>query len=132
MSAPSGFRHLRGLSRVFPVSPLLAVILPGRSAALAERRSARPFRDRKPVGYAGRWSLSSPVYQRLLAELAIENSAPLRTMRIFDPLPGDIQGQAREWPRVGCTAPAKAVPKAIHFIDITDDYERSIRRLLIA
>jgi hypothetical protein len=75
-------------------------------------------------------------YQRLLAELAIENSAPLRTMRIFDPLPGDIQRQAR-WGRLlsspewGALPPAIAIPKAIHFIDITDDYERSIRRLRI-
>lgn len=33
--------------------------------------------------------------QRLLGELAIGNSSPLRTMRLFDPLPRDIQEQAR-------------------------------------
>ncbi len=38
-------------------------------------------------------------YQRLLGELAIGNSSPLRTMRLFDPLPRDIQEQAR-WGRL--------------------------------
>ena len=73
-------------------------------------------------------------YQHLLAQLAIENTPPLRTMRIFKPLPGDIQEQAR-WGRLlndpewGAPPPATAIPKTIPFIDITDDYERSIRRL---
>jgi hypothetical protein len=72
-------------------------------------------------------------YQHLLTELAIENAPPLRTMRIFKPLPGDIQEQAR-WGRLlndpewGTPPPAKAIPKRIPFIDITDDYERSVRQ----
>jgi hypothetical protein len=74
-------------------------------------------------------------YQRLLSELAVDNGAQLRTMRIFDPLPGDIQEQAR-WGRIlsdpewGAPPAATAVPKTIPFIDITDDYERSVRRFL--
>ncbi len=79
----------------------------------------RPFR---PV---------NPVRSHLLAELAIENTSPLRTMRIFKPLPGDIQEQGRlgrllidpEW---GAAPPATAIPKTIPLTDITDDYERSI------
>jgi TniQ len=67
-------------------------------------------------------------YQRLLAELAVDNGTRLRTMRIFDPLPGDIQEQAR-WGRImsdhewGAPPPPTAVPKMIPFIDITDEYE---------
>jgi len=74
-------------------------------------------------------------YQHLIAELAIDNASPLRTMRIFDPVPRDIQEQAR-WGRLlsdsdwGAPPPAAAVPQMIPFIDITDDYERSIRRFL--
>lgn len=55
-------------------------------------------------------------------------------MRNFDPLPGDIQEQAR-WGRTlsdpdwGALPPATAVPKTVPYVDITDDYERSIRRL---
>jgi hypothetical protein len=73
-------------------------------------------------------------YQRLLAELIIDKASPLRTMRIFDPLPGDIQEQAR-WgrlltdPQWGAPPPTTAIPKRIPFIDITDDYERSIARV---
>lgn len=73
-------------------------------------------------------------YERLLAELAIDKTSPLRTMRIFDPLPGDIQEQAR-WGRLlsdpewGAPPPAANVPKTIPFIDITDDYEKSIARV---
>jgi hypothetical protein len=74
-------------------------------------------------------------YQRLLAELAVDNETRLRSMRIFDPLPGDIQEQAR-WGRIlsdpewGAPPAATAVPKTIPFIDITDDYARSVRRFL--
>ena len=70
-------------------------------------------------------------YQRLLAELAV-GGAPMRTMRVFDPLPRDIQEQAR-WGRLlsdpewGAPPPVVGTAKAIPFIDITDDYERSIR-----
>jgi TniQ len=73
-------------------------------------------------------------YQRLLWELAIGNSAPMRTMRLFDPLPRDIQEQAR-WGRLlndpewGAPPPVTAIAKAVPFIDITDDYERSVRGL---
>jgi hypothetical protein len=72
-------------------------------------------------------------YQRLLAALAVDNKTPLRSMRIFDPLPGDIQEQAR-WGRIlsdpewGAPPAATAIRKAIPFIDITDDYERSVQR----
>lgn len=74
-------------------------------------------------------------YQRLLAELAVDNETQLRSMRIFDPLPGDIQEQAR-WGRIlsdpewGAPPAATAARKTIPFIDITDDYERSVRRFL--
>jgi TniQ len=74
-------------------------------------------------------------YLRLLTELMIDNASPLRTMRIFDPLPREIQEQAR-WGRLlgdpewGAPPPATAIPKTVPFIDITDDYERSIGRLL--
>jgi hypothetical protein len=72
-------------------------------------------------------------YQRLLVELAIGKTSPLRTMRIFDPLPGDIQEQAR-WGRLltdpewGALPRPGGVSKAIPFIDITNDYEQSIAR----
>jgi hypothetical protein len=74
-------------------------------------------------------------YQRLLSELAVDDRTPLHTMRIFDPLPRDIQEQAR-WGRLlndpewGAPPPATAIPKAVPFIDISDDYERSILGLL--
>jgi hypothetical protein len=74
-------------------------------------------------------------YQRLLAELAVDSETQLRSMRIFDPLPSDIQEQAR-WGRIlsdpewGAPPPATAVRKTIPFVDITDDYERSVRRFL--
>jgi hypothetical protein len=73
-------------------------------------------------------------YERLLAEFAIDKTSPLRTMRIFDPLPGDIQEQAR-WGRLltdpewGAPPPAAGIPRTIPFIDITDDYEQSIARV---
>ena len=72
-------------------------------------------------------------YQRLLAELAVDKGTQLRTMRIFDPLPGDIQEQAR-WGRIlsdpdwGAPLPPMAISKKIPFIDISDDYERSVWR----
>jgi TniQ len=74
-------------------------------------------------------------YQRLLAELGLDEGPPLRTMRIFDPLPRDIQEEAT-WGRIlsepdwGTPPPSAAIPKRIPFIDITDNYERSIRMLL--
>lgn len=69
-------------------------------------------------------------YQRLLAELSVDSGRPLRTIRDFAPLPGDIQEQAR-WGRVlsdpewGTPAPLFATPRRIPFIDITDNYEAS-------
>jgi hypothetical protein len=56
-------------------------------------------------------------------------------MMIFDPLPRDIQEQVR-WGRLlndpdwGAPPPAAAIPQTVPFIDITDDYERSIGALL--
>lgn len=73
-------------------------------------------------------------YQRLLAELAVDDGAQLRTMRIFDPLPHDIQEQAR-WgrnlndPDWGAPPPVAIDPQRVPFIDITDDYEGSLGRL---
>jgi hypothetical protein len=70
-------------------------------------------------------------YQRLLAELKLDDEIRLRTMRIFDPLPRDIQEQAR-WGRLlsdpdwGAPPPVGVAPRRIAFIDITDDYERSL------
>ena len=70
-------------------------------------------------------------YRRLVTELAVDG-ALLRTMRVFDPLPRDIQEQAR-WGRLlnnpdwGAPPPAVGTARAVPFIDITDDYERSIR-----
>jgi hypothetical protein len=75
-------------------------------------------------------------YQRLLAELTV-GGAPLRTMRTFDPLPRDIQEQAR-WGRLlsdpdwGAPPPAVGTAKAIPFIDITDNCERLRRHLQTA
>jgi hypothetical protein len=70
-------------------------------------------------------------YQRLLTELDVGDS-PLRTMRTFDPLPRDIQEQAR-WGRLlsdpdwGAPPPAVSTANVIPFIDITDNYERAFR-----
>jgi hypothetical protein len=56
-------------------------------------------------------------YKRLLTELAIDDASALRTMRIFNPLPQDVQEQAR-WGRLltdpewGAPPPA-AIPKVI-------------------
>jgi hypothetical protein len=74
-------------------------------------------------------------YLRLLVELGVDKDFQLRSMRTFDPLPGDIQGQAR-WGRImsdpewGAPPPASAVRKKIPFIDVTDDYERAVQRFL--
>lgn len=74
-------------------------------------------------------------YQRLLADLGLDIGTRLRTMRIFDPLPSDIQEQA-QWSRIlsdpewGALPSTTAVPKMIPYFDITDDYERSMHRLL--
>jgi len=74
-------------------------------------------------------------YLQVLAELGVDNEMQLRSMRTFDPLPGDIQEQA-QWGRIlsdpewGAPPPARAVRKTIPFIDITDDYERSMLGLL--
>lgn len=73
-------------------------------------------------------------YQKLLTELAI-GDASLRTIRTFDPLPRDIQEQAR-WGRLlndpdwGTPPPAAGSAKVVPFIDITDDYERSMARFI--
>ena len=73
-------------------------------------------------------------YQRLLAELAIDGTR-LRTMRTFDPLPRDIQEQAR-WGRLlsdpdwGAPPPATATAKAIPFIDITDSPAEHLRSVI--
>lgn len=71
-------------------------------------------------------------YQRVLAELAVDDGSTLRTMRTFDPLPRDIQEQARlgrllNDPDWGAPPPVTSSLKSVPFIDISDDYERSIR-----
>lgn len=72
-------------------------------------------------------------YARLLTELAIEDTGVLKTVRNFAPLPGDIQEQAR-WGRLlndpewGSPPPVSAAPCKIPFIDISDDYEKSVSR----
>jgi hypothetical protein len=69
-------------------------------------------------------------YQHLLTELGLDDGPPPRTMRIFDPLPRDVQEQAR-WDRIlsdpewGAPAPDTVAPHKVHFMDITDYYERS-------
>jgi len=56
-------------------------------------------------------------------------------MRVFDLLPRDIQEQAR-WGRLlsdsdwGAPPPPAATSRMIPFIDITDDYEKSVAGLL--
>lgn len=76
-------------------------------------------------------------YQNMAAQLGIDDGRPLRTMRVFDPLPRDIQEQAR-WGRIlsdpdwGAPPSPESVPRTVLFIDITDEYERSIRRILPA
>lgn len=91
-----------------------------------------------------RWaSLAVPVpdrrhglfYRHILAVLGLGDGAALRSMRVFDPLPRDIQEQAR-WGRLlsdpewGSPPPAVSTSRMIRFIDITDDYEQSISDLL--
>jgi hypothetical protein len=74
-------------------------------------------------------------YQHLVTQLDISDGQPPRTMRVFDPLPRDIQEQAR-WGRLlsdpewGAPPPPAVIPRKILYIDITDDYEKSISRLL--
>ena len=74
-------------------------------------------------------------YQHLAAELAITNCVPLRTMRIFDPLPRDIQEQAR-WgrslsdPDWDAPAPPSAIPRTILSHDIPNAYAKNISRLV--
>jgi hypothetical protein len=72
-------------------------------------------------------------YQRLLTGLGVGDGRQARTVQDFAPLPGDIQEQAR-WGRLlcdpewGAPPPAGAIPRQIPFIDITADYENSLRR----
>jgi hypothetical protein len=72
-------------------------------------------------------------YQRLLTGLGVGDGRPARTVQDFAPLPGDIQEQAR-WGRLlcdpewGAPPPAGAIPRQVPFIDITADYENSLRR----
>lgn len=66
-------------------------------------------------------------YEHLAAELGISDGLPLRTMRVFDPLPSDIQAQAR-WGRVLSDPawggpPPDAVPRRILYYDIADAHE---------
>ena len=74
-------------------------------------------------------------YRHVLAVLCLGGGATLRSMRVFDPLPRDIQEQAR-WGRLlsdsewGSPPPVTAAFRMIRFIDITDDYEKSISNLL--
>jgi hypothetical protein len=74
-------------------------------------------------------------YQHILAVLGLGDGATLRSMRVFDPLPRDIQEQAR-WGRLlsdpewGSPSPAATASRIIRFIDITDDYEKSISNLV--
>jgi hypothetical protein len=74
----------------------------------------------------------TPAYRPYAA--APSDGTPLRTMRTFDPLPRDIQEQAPmgpplERPGMGPPPSGTDVPKMIPYIDITDDYERSIRNI---
>ena len=111
----------------------------GRQLAVACRVSAAVF-------VSPHWAAAAvPVadrrhrlfYQHMVTQFGIDSGRPLRTMRIFDPLPRDIQEQAR-WGRIlsdpdwGAPAAPESVPRTVPFIDITDDYERSIRRVLLA
>ncbi|HLQ53609.1 MAG TPA: TniQ family protein [Streptosporangiaceae bacterium] len=91
-----------------------------------------------------RWAaLSVPVpdrrhglfYLHILTVLGLGGGATLRSMRVFDPLPRDIQEQA-SWGRLlsdpewGSPPPAATASRMIRFIDITYDYEESISNLL--
>lgn len=105
------------------------------------RKRQNAFRVRQPVLAA----LAVPTADRrhrlfcqhLVAELGISGGSPLRNMRIFDSLPGDIQEQAR-WRRVlsdlEWDAPPLpgALPRRIAYTDITDAYEKTVSRVLPA
>lgn len=76
-------------------------------------------------------------YQHIASQLSIDDGRPLRTMRVFNPLPQDIQEQARlgrilSDPDWGAPPLPRSIPQIVLFIDITDDYERSIRRIMSA
>jgi len=74
-------------------------------------------------------------YLHILTVLGLGGGTTLRSMRVFDPLPRDIQEQAR-WGRLlsdpewGSPPPAVATSRMIRFIDITYDYEESISNLV--
>lgn len=74
-------------------------------------------------------------YLHILTVLGLGGGTTLRSMRVFDPLPRDIQEQAR-WGRLlsdpewGSPPPAVATSRMIRFIDITSDYEESISNLV--
>jgi hypothetical protein len=74
-------------------------------------------------------------YQWLVANLDIADDSPLQTMRVFNPLPGDIQEQAR-WGRIlsdpGWDAPLPpgAVPRTIPFHDVADSHGEPLHGLL--
>jgi hypothetical protein len=76
-------------------------------------------------------------YQHIITQLGINDGRPLRTMRVFDPLPRDIQEQAR-WgrnlsdPDWGTPPSPESVPRKIPFTDITDEYHQSIRGVMPA
>jgi hypothetical protein len=75
-------------------------------------------------------------YQRLLTELGVGERRPLRSVRDFAPLPGDIQEQAR-WGRLlnsldwGTPAPMADSPRPVPFFDLTDEYDKSVQKLLV-
>jgi hypothetical protein len=75
-------------------------------------------------------------YQRLLTELGVGEGRPLRSVRDFAPLPGDIQDQAR-WGRLlnsldwGTPVPVTDSPQPVPFYDLTDEYDQSVKKLLV-
>ena len=75
-------------------------------------------------------------YQRLVAELGVDQRRPLRSVRDFAPLPGDIQDQAR-WGRLlnnpdwGTPAPVTGSPQPVAFYDLTDEYDKAVQKLLV-
>jgi hypothetical protein len=72
-------------------------------------------------------------YHHIAAQLGIEDGRPLRTMKVFDPLPRDIQEQAR-WGRIlsdpdwGAQPSMENSPRRVLFFDITDDIEHPVAR----
>ena len=119
---------------------MLATSEPDFGSESAKAAIASPAR----VFASQRWAaLAVPVpdrrhglfYQHILTVLGLGDGATLRSMRIFDPLPRDIQEQAR-WGRLlsdpewGSPPPAATSSRIIRFIDITDDYEKSISNLV--